>query len=557
MSNIQVQLRRGTTAQHGSFTGAQGELTVDTDKNALVLHDGSTAGGKAIGADIVATGSTTARSLEDRFADVVNVLDHIPSNLHASIIDGSNTTDLTEYFNTAITEATGSDRRPVYVPAGIYKLSPIDELPIGTVIFGPEINTGALNRLGAARLQFKSLTAGQKALQVTQKVKLINLSIEGEDSTRLGYGVYGGLDRTEGLGQYIDLINCRIEFFDISVQLSQILNHIDGCTIQRSNTGIVLNDISNGTVITNCLIINLTAPGGKGIIVNNGDSIRIVNNTFESIPLHIEINGGKITNINGNRFEIANTGFIDVQGSATVADNHHLHVNISDNFFEEYAPGASSSNRYAIKVARGFCSIENNQIRKYEAGNDTGLRYGITWNMPNDGSFKGCYIGYNSIGAHTPIQSKVVNLINRRLIQTPFSQSFDATYTVSGDVLSSDFFNIASPEGDDKRSLFIRQVKLFVIDAVDTGDVGISIGKHASTDVPGDYIVGVNLGSGNLTEGSEVLAEQADYATNGNSIGVFSDRAFQIGRFFSGSPTTGRVGVTIELGLIRYRDLSE
>jgi hypothetical protein len=45
MSNIQVQLRRGTTTQHGLFTGAQGELTVDTDKNALVLHDGATAGG--------------------------------------------------------------------------------------------------------------------------------------------------------------------------------------------------------------------------------------------------------------------------------------------------------------------------------------------------------------------------------------------------------------------------------------------------------------------------------------------------------------------------------
>ena len=35
MSNIQVQLRKGTTAQHGSFTGAQGELTVDTDKNVV------------------------------------------------------------------------------------------------------------------------------------------------------------------------------------------------------------------------------------------------------------------------------------------------------------------------------------------------------------------------------------------------------------------------------------------------------------------------------------------------------------------------------------------
>lgn len=41
----QVQRRRGTTAQHGSFTGAAGEITVDTDKKVAVVHDGSTAGG--------------------------------------------------------------------------------------------------------------------------------------------------------------------------------------------------------------------------------------------------------------------------------------------------------------------------------------------------------------------------------------------------------------------------------------------------------------------------------------------------------------------------------
>ena len=44
----QVRLRRGTTAQHASFTGADGEVTVDTTKRALVLHDGVTPGGKAI-----------------------------------------------------------------------------------------------------------------------------------------------------------------------------------------------------------------------------------------------------------------------------------------------------------------------------------------------------------------------------------------------------------------------------------------------------------------------------------------------------------------------------
>jgi hypothetical protein len=41
----QVQLRRGTTGQTAVFTGAQGEITVDTDKKTAVVHDGSTAGG--------------------------------------------------------------------------------------------------------------------------------------------------------------------------------------------------------------------------------------------------------------------------------------------------------------------------------------------------------------------------------------------------------------------------------------------------------------------------------------------------------------------------------
>jgi hypothetical protein len=44
----QVRLRRGTTAQHATFTGADGEVTFDTDKKCLVVHDGVTAGGKVV-----------------------------------------------------------------------------------------------------------------------------------------------------------------------------------------------------------------------------------------------------------------------------------------------------------------------------------------------------------------------------------------------------------------------------------------------------------------------------------------------------------------------------
>ena len=43
-----LKLRRGTTSQHSSFTGAEGEATIDTTKDTLVVHDGSQAGGRPL-----------------------------------------------------------------------------------------------------------------------------------------------------------------------------------------------------------------------------------------------------------------------------------------------------------------------------------------------------------------------------------------------------------------------------------------------------------------------------------------------------------------------------
>ena len=51
-----LKLRRGSTSDHSSFTGAEGEVTVDTTKDTLVVHDGSTAGGHPLAkaSDVVA-----------------------------------------------------------------------------------------------------------------------------------------------------------------------------------------------------------------------------------------------------------------------------------------------------------------------------------------------------------------------------------------------------------------------------------------------------------------------------------------------------------------------
>jgi hypothetical protein len=70
----QVQLRRGTTAEHSTFTGAVGEVTVDTDKDVVVVHDGSTAGGVPLlkagdltaGSGISVIGTTIANTAPDQ-----------------------------------------------------------------------------------------------------------------------------------------------------------------------------------------------------------------------------------------------------------------------------------------------------------------------------------------------------------------------------------------------------------------------------------------------------------------------------------------------------------
>ena len=43
-----IKRRRGTTTQHSTFTGLEGEITIDTTKDTAVVHDGATAGGRPL-----------------------------------------------------------------------------------------------------------------------------------------------------------------------------------------------------------------------------------------------------------------------------------------------------------------------------------------------------------------------------------------------------------------------------------------------------------------------------------------------------------------------------
>ena len=89
-----LQLRGGTTAEHSTFTGAVREVTVDTDKDTLVVHDGVVAGGKPVLSSTggALTGALTTNSTFDG-RDVATdgtKLDTVETN--ADVTDTTNVT---------------------------------------------------------------------------------------------------------------------------------------------------------------------------------------------------------------------------------------------------------------------------------------------------------------------------------------------------------------------------------------------------------------------------------------------------------------------------------
>lgn len=60
----ELKLRRGTTAEHAVFTGANGEVTVDTEKKTLVVHDGLTPGGSPMMPADVAEAALATRVMQ-------------------------------------------------------------------------------------------------------------------------------------------------------------------------------------------------------------------------------------------------------------------------------------------------------------------------------------------------------------------------------------------------------------------------------------------------------------------------------------------------------------
>lgn len=156
---IQVQYRRGTAAENNAFTGALGEITVDTTNSTLRVHNGVTAGGSGNLATVAYVtaqiSSLSANSISSGTSNVqvvssggnvtvsvggtgnVAVFSSSALTLTGSLLNGQangvgNIGSATGYFNTIFATATSAQ----YADLAEKYLSDAD-YPVGTVlIFG-------------------------------------------------------------------------------------------------------------------------------------------------------------------------------------------------------------------------------------------------------------------------------------------------------------------------------------------------------------------------------------------------------------------------------------
>ena len=133
----QVQFRRGSTSQNNSFTGAVGEVSVDTDKDTLRVHDGSTQGGfelaKSNLSNISSVGVVTATTFVGALTGTATSTTNIP-NLTGAITSVNTTTSLGSFTSlqllTALTDETGTG-------ANVFSTSPTLVTPaLGTPASG-------------------------------------------------------------------------------------------------------------------------------------------------------------------------------------------------------------------------------------------------------------------------------------------------------------------------------------------------------------------------------------------------------------------------------------
>lgn len=295
-------------------TDAANKGYVDQTVDAAIALGGSPAIVSLGGYNVTSTSSSTARSLADRFADVVNILDFIPSSEHAAIKAGTSTYNTASAVDNAMLVASAS-KKTLFFPAGryvqnstIYPLSDVHVLGEEGTIIQRGADYGWIIQ-GADRFTLENLRFDNAATATSHQHKHSVRIHNATDVKILNCTFYNGTDPSMRGTYGPDGLYIRTGFDNTTnTDVNNIL--VRDCTFDGfSRNGCSVTDGANGLRFENCLFKNCGLTG-LDVETNEVDTLQINDLSIEGCSF--VDNGDEATRT-------------DVTGGSTRGGGLHIH----------------------------------------------------------------------------------------------------------------------------------------------------------------------------------------------------------------------------------------
>ena len=323
-----LKLRRGTTTQHGSFTGAEGEVTVDTDKETLVVHDGSTAGGHPVAAEDMAnvsSASIAGRLANDSIAPSKIAGGTLPSDVtvaSANLVDGtivagdlaSNAITTVKITDSNVTTAKIADNAVTMAKLNSGTLPTDIAVSSSNLVDGTIVNADIASNANIAgtKLENSGVTAGQYGS--SSAIPIVTVDAQGLvtaasttaiDSTTIANGTSNVAVANNG-----NITVTRAGSTKLEVQSNTV-----AITGDMTASQVNLSDKLVITSGTNCKIQLQDSNDNPDYEIHNADGAFRIKDTTNSAT-RVQVNSDGHIDLNGN---VDVSSGLDVTGNITVS----------------------------------------------------------------------------------------------------------------------------------------------------------------------------------------------------------------------------------------------